>query len=43
MKGKEQIKKDISCSRLAGVSYFQKKRWITKFLQAIMRLLSSLF
>ena len=39
----EQIKKDISCSRLAGVSYFQKKRWITKFLQAIMRLLSSLF
>lgn len=35
--------KDISNSKEVGINYFQKKRWITKFLQAIMRLLSSLF
>ena len=34
---------DLKCSKDVGISYFQKKRWITKLLQAIMRLLSALF
>lgn len=34
---------DVSHSQIVGVNFFQKKRWITKFLQAIMRLLSALF
>ena len=34
---------DIKNSQEVNVNFFQKKRWITKFLQAIMRLLSSLF
>ena len=37
------FEKDISKSKEVGINYFQKKRWITKLLQAIMRLLSSLF
>ncbi len=36
------FEKDIKNSQLVGKNYFQKKRWITKILQAIMRLLSSL-
>lgn len=36
------FEKDIKNSQLVGRNYFQKKRWITKMLQAIMRLLSSL-
>ena len=39
----EIFKKDIKASKEVGINYFQKKRWLTKFLQAIMRLLSSLF
>ena len=35
--------KDINHSLEVNIDYFKKKRWITKFLQAIMRLLSSLF
>ena len=38
-----QIKKDISSCKLIGISYFKKKLWITKLLQALLRLLSSLF
>lgn len=34
---------DIKNSQEININYFQKKRWITKILQAIMRLLSSLF
>lgn len=37
------FEEDILASKSVNLSYFQKKRWITKFLQAIMRLLSSLF
>ncbi|MBQ8444263.1 MAG: cardiolipin synthase [Clostridia bacterium] len=37
------FEKDMVSSQEVNVNYFQKKRWITKFLQAIMRLLSSLF
>lgn len=39
----KQFKKDMKSSYEVGLSYFQKKRWLTKFLQAIMRLLSPLF
>ena len=39
----EIFNRDLKCSKEVGISYFQKKRWITKLLQAIMRLLSSLF
>ena len=39
----EIFKQDLKNSKEVGINYFQKKRWITKFLQAIMRLLSSLF
>lgn len=34
---------DMENSNQVGINYFQKKKWITKFFQAIMRLLSSLF
>lgn len=34
---------DIKNSQCVNINYFQKKRWITKMFQAIMRLLSSLF
>lgn len=34
---------DIKNSQEVNINYFQKKKWITKMLQAIMRLLSSLF
>lgn len=37
------FEKDMAKSKEVGINYFQKKRWITKLLQAIMRLLSSLF
>ena len=36
------FEKDMENSQLVGRYYFQKKRWITKILQAIMRLLSAL-
>ena len=39
----DTFKKDMACSKEVGKEYFKKKRWITKLLQAIMRLLSSLF
>lgn len=34
---------DIESSQEVGLKYFQKKKWITKVLQAVMRLLSALF
>ena len=34
---------DIKDSQEVDLKYFQKKRWITKVLQAVMRLLSALF
>ena len=34
---------DIASSQEVGLKYFQKKKWITKVLQAVMRLLSALF
>ncbi len=37
------FEKDMAKSKEVGINYFQKKKWITKLLQAIMRLLSSLF
>lgn len=37
------IENDIKNSQCVGLKYFQKKRWITKMLQAVMRLLSPLF
>ena len=37
------FKEDLDHSKEVNIDYFKKKRWITKFLQAIMRLLSSLF
>ena len=37
------FEKDIENSYEVGKEYFAKKRWLTKILQAIMRLLSSLF
>ena len=37
------FEEDEKHSQLVNINYFQKKKWITKFLQAIMRLLSSLF
>ena len=37
------FQQDMKDSQEVNVNYFQKKRWITKFLQALMRLLSSLF
>lgn len=36
------FEEDIKNSQAVGRNYFQKKRWITKMLQAIMRLLSAL-
>ena len=39
----DTFEKDMACSKEVGKEYFKKKRWITKLLQAIMRLLSSLF
>ena len=39
----EIFNRDLKRSKEVGISYFQKKRWITKLLQAIMRLLSALF
>ena len=33
---------DILNSQIVGVNFFQKKKWITKMLQAVMRLMSSL-
>ena len=36
------FQQDMKDSQEVNVNYFQKKRWITKFLQALMRLLSSL-
>lgn len=39
----EIFNRDLNRSKEVGISYFQKKRWITKLLQAIMRLLSALF
>ena len=38
-----QFNKDMKRSYEVGLSYFKKKRWLTKFLQAIMRLLSPLY
>lgn len=40
---KKTFEDDINNSQKVTSNYFQKKRWITKFFQAIMRLLSSLF
>ena len=37
------FEEDMKNSQVVTMNYFQKKKWITKFLQAIMRLLSSLF
>ncbi len=37
------FEEDMANSQKVGIVYFQKKRWITKMFQAIMRLLSSLF
>ncbi len=37
------IENDIKNSQYVDIEYFKKKRWITKMLQAIMRLLSALF
>lgn len=37
------FEKDINNSQSVSINYFQQKKWITKFFQAIMRLLSSLF
>ena len=34
---------DIKHSKEVNINYFQKKRWITKMFQALMRLMSSLF
>lgn len=39
----EIFENDIENSLLADKEYFAKKRWLTKILQAIMRLLSALF
>ena len=39
----EQFEIDIKNSQEVNINYFQKKIWITKMFQAIMRLLSSLF
>lgn len=39
----EIFENDISNSLKVNINYFQKKKWITKMFQAIMRLLSSLF
>ena len=39
----EIFKDDMSKSQEVSVNYFQKKRWITKMFQALMRLMSSLF
>lgn len=36
------FEQDMQNSQFVGKNYFQKKRWITKILQAIMRLMSSL-
>ena len=37
------FEKDMTNSLEVGKEYFAKKRWLTKILQAIMRLLSALF
>lgn len=39
----ETFQKDIESSREVGINFFERKRWITKVLQAIMRLFSALF
>ncbi len=39
----EAYAKDIKKSYEVGESYFKKKRWLTRFLQAIFRLLSAFF
>ncbi len=39
----EAFAKDIKKSYEVGESYFKKKRWLTRFLQAIFRLLSAFF
>jgi len=36
------FEKDVNSSMQVDENYFKKKKWITKILQAIMRLLSSL-
>ena len=38
----QAFEEDVKNSSVAGINYFKKKRWITKLLQAIMRLFSSL-
>ena len=40
---KKTFENDMKNCQKVNINYFQKKRWITKFLQAVMRLLSSLF
>ena len=37
------FEEDIKNSKRVGIDYFKKKRWITKILQAIMHLFSSIF
>lgn len=37
------FKRDMKCSFEVGVDYFNKKKWLTKFLQAIFRMLSAFF
>ena len=39
----EIFEEDAKNSQFVNINYFQKKRWITKMFQAIMRLLSALF
>ncbi len=39
----EIFEDDMRNSQCISINYFQKKRWITKMFQAIMRLLSALF
>lgn len=39
----EIFAEDIQKSQEVNINYFQKKRWITKMFQALMRLLSALF
>lgn len=40
---KEIFAEDVKNSQFVTINYFQKKRWITKMFQAVMRLLSALF
>ncbi len=39
----ETYNKDIASSCEVGIEYFKKKRWLTKLLQAVFRLLAPLF